>query len=161
MDRHHNELFKYIYRLTGNYETTEDLLQEFFMLLYRKLHLYNSSLASFRTWMYRLVSNHVMSYLRKNKLDYHNVSTESELDIFLSNEDNQEDIIVKEEQVQEIIYVAQRILKEKALRILLLNFFSGLTVNEISDSLGLTNKAIYKSIKTSIEKIKKEVSSHE
>jgi DNA-directed RNA polymerase specialized sigma24 family protein len=42
-----------------------------------------------------------------------------------------------------------------------LHYFSGLTVKEIGESTDIPEKTIYKAIKTSIEKIKKEVAIYE
>lgn len=156
MNKYHNELFKYVYNITTNYETTEDLLQEVFMLIYRKLKLYDSNKSSFRTWMYRITSNYVISYLRKNEISYYNVKNESDFD-YLTEDDKTEEKIINEEQMKNIVGGMTKVLKQKPLNIMMLHYFSGLSVKEISESLGIPIKTIYKSIQSSIEKIRKDV----
>ncbi len=161
MDRYHNELFKYIYKITVNYDTTEDLLQDFFMLLYSKVNMYKSDLSSFRTWMYRLVSNFMISYLRKREVEYFNVESENDFDYLTDSSEDTEELIIKEEQMKNIVNIMNKVLKTKQLNIMTLHYFSGLTVKEISESLKIPLKTIYKSIKSSVEKIRKEVDLYE
>jgi len=161
MNKYHNELFKYIYKIVLNYDTTEDLLQEFFMLLYEKLHKYNSDKAAFRTWMYRLVTNYMISYLRKNKQDMYYVKDDSEFDFLVANEDNHDEIIIKDEQMKTVVNIMKQVLNPKQLNIMILHYFSGLSVKEISESLDIPIKTLYKSIKSSLNKIRKEVSHYE
>lgn len=161
MEKYHNEFFSYIYKITVNYETTEDLLQEFFLLSYNKLSKYNDSLSSYRTWMYRVLSNFMISYLRKKKLDYYNIENESDFDYLTDDVDGVEEHIIKDEQMKQIVYVMKDELNKKQLRIMMLHYFGGLTPKEISETTEIPLKTIYKSIKASIEKIRKVVDQNE
>jgi RNA polymerase sigma-70 factor, ECF subfamily len=59
-------LFRYIYRLTGERELSEDVLQEVFILIYRKLGwLENPKL--FRAWIYRIASREAFSRLKRER----------------------------------------------------------------------------------------------
>jgi len=60
------QLFRYIYRLTEEHALAEDVLQEVFILIYRKLRwLENPKL--FRAWTYRIASRETFSRLKKEK----------------------------------------------------------------------------------------------
>ena len=48
MNKYHNEIFSFVFNMLGNYDDTEDLLQEIFMKTYNKLKTYNSEKSSFR-----------------------------------------------------------------------------------------------------------------
>lgn len=161
MEKYHNEFFSYIYKITVNYETTEDLLQEFFLLSYNKLNKYNESLSSFRTWMYRVLSNFMINHLRKKKLDYYNIENESDFDYITDDVETVEEHIVKDEQMRQIVSVMKDVLNVKQLRIMTLHYFGGLTPREISETTEIPLKTIYKSMKTSIEKIRKVVDQNE
>ncbi len=160
MEKYHNEIFKYVYNILGNYETTEDLLQEIFLKTYKNLKKYNSSKASFRTWLYRIATNHTLNFL--NSKDYKNNHINSIYEeSSLGSNGNIEEDIVKEEQINHVKKLIEKLLKPKHQEIMYLHYFSGLTVKEIGESTSIPEKTIYKAIKTSIEKIKKEVAIYE
>jgi len=54
----------------------------------------------------------------------------------------------------------KQVLSIKHQHIVSLHYFSGLTVKEISETMTIPEKTIYKALKTSIEKIKKEVTTN-
>ncbi len=156
MEKYHNEIFKYVYNILGNYQTTEDLLQEIFLKVYKNLNKFDSNKAAFRTWLYRISSNHTMNYL--NSKEYKN---KNGLSIYIeetieSSSDIEEDII-KDEKINQIKKVMDKLLKPKHKEIMYLHYFSGLSVKEIGETTQIPEKTIYKAIKTSIDKIKKEV----
>jgi RNA polymerase sigma-70 factor (ECF subfamily) len=156
MDKYHNELFKYVYNMVNNYNETEDLLQEIFFKLYKHLKKFDSSKSSFRTWMYRVSKNYVLNYLKSSKKRMSNASVEYNDDINQASE-NIEEQAVNDERINLIIKAMGKLLKPKHYEIMHLYYFSNLTVKEISETLEIPDKTVYKAINTSIEKIKKEV----
>lgn len=54
------------YNLTGSREDAEDISQEAFAIVYRKITAFRGE-ASFRTWFYRIVVNLCNSHLRRRK----------------------------------------------------------------------------------------------
>lgn len=59
-------LFRYIYRLTGEHALAEDVLQEVFIIIYRKLcWLENPKL--FRAWAYRIASRETFRRLKMER----------------------------------------------------------------------------------------------
>ena len=155
MEKYHNELFSYTYNLVGQVQTTEDLLQEIFLKLYRKLNKYNDKKASFRTWMYRIAHNDVINYLKSSKVHMH-ASNIEEIDVLRDDEDIEEDL-VREEKINLIIQAIEKRLKKKHRDIMYLHYFSGLSVKEVSEVLNIPDKTIYHAIDSSIAKIKEEV----
>lgn len=156
MEKYHNEMFSYIYNITADYSITEDIVQEVFIKVYTTLDKYNQSKASFRTWLYKVASNHTINVVKSK--DYRSKSREFEYDDNL--QDSGEDIYqqaIKEEQITMVHKAMVKLLKPKHLRIMQLHFFSNLTVKEISESLNIPDKTIYKAIQSSIQKIKMEV----
>ena len=158
MDRYHNEIFSFVFNMVGQYQDTEDLVQEIFFKTYKSLSKYNSKKASFRTWLYRIASNHTINYVNSK---YYRTKTSSEVDVSLLEGDTDlvEDAI-KDEQLNQIIQAMKKVLIKKHQTILSLHYFSGLSVKEISESLGIPDKTIYKALKTSIKKIKQEVTTN-
>lgn len=55
------------FRMLGNKTDAEDLTQEAFLLLFRKIHTFRGE-SAFSTWLHRLVVNLVLMHLRKKSL---------------------------------------------------------------------------------------------
>ncbi len=65
-ERYHKPLFGFIYRMTGQKEASEDMVQSVF---YRMIH-YRTSFTGdgeFRTWMYHLARNVIKDHVKKNR----------------------------------------------------------------------------------------------
>jgi RNA polymerase sigma factor (sigma-70 family) len=106
--------------------------------------------------MYRITSNYVLNYIKSKKYKEFYQSVEINEDLIKSNDDI-EDNIEKDEKIRQVLEVMNRILKPKHYQIMSLHFFSDLSVKEISKTMEIPEKTIYKAINSSIQKIKKEV----
>jgi RNA polymerase sigma-70 factor (ECF subfamily) len=71
---HCKRVYAICLRMVGNTTDAEDLTQEAFLLLFRKLHTFRGE-SAFSTWLHRLVVNTVLMHLRKRTLPL--VSTET------------------------------------------------------------------------------------
>ena len=159
MNKYHNEIFSFVFNMLGNYDDTEDLIQEIFLKVYNNLNKYDPDKASFRTWLYRIASNQTLNYLKSS---YYKRKSSNELDVtYLQDNLDMEEEVIKEKQIKEIILIMKKRLSEKHQKILILHYFSGLTVKEIGLTLSIPEKTIYKALKTSINKIKEEVATNE
>ncbi|MGE3401038.1 MAG: RNA polymerase sigma factor [Vicinamibacterales bacterium] len=61
--RHSGRLFNLVLRMAGSVEAAEDLLQEVFLQVHRKLAGFRGD-STLATWLYRLAMNHCLDYLR-------------------------------------------------------------------------------------------------
>lgn len=64
---HGKRVYAICLRMLGNTTDAEDLTQEAFLLLFRKLHTFRGE-SAFSTWLHRLVVNTVLMHLRKKSL---------------------------------------------------------------------------------------------
>ncbi|MCE5271275.1 sigma-70 family RNA polymerase sigma factor [bacterium] len=62
MDRYSRRMVNYIYRIIGDRDRAEDLLQDTFIRVYRNIHRFDQS-RKFSTWLYTIATN-----LAKNEL---------------------------------------------------------------------------------------------
>lgn len=69
VQRYQNALMNYIFRFTGNREDAADLLQDTFIRVYSKKHLYKT-IARFSTWVYTIAGNLARSELRRGHRKY-------------------------------------------------------------------------------------------
>ena len=61
--QHSRRLFGLVFRMTGSAEDAEDLLQEVFLQVHRKLSGFRGE-STLGTWLYRLAMNHCLDHLR-------------------------------------------------------------------------------------------------
>jgi len=64
--RHQGWVFNIAVRMTTDFSAAEDVTQEILVKIITKLGTYDSQKGAFRTWLYRIVANHVTSLKRKN-----------------------------------------------------------------------------------------------
>lgn len=64
--RHATRLYNLSYRMAGSPTDAEDLLQDIFLLAYRKLGSFRGE-SSLGTWLYRLAMNHCLDVLRSRQ----------------------------------------------------------------------------------------------
>ena len=64
---HCKRVYAVCLRMVGNTTDAEDLTQEAFLLLFRKLHTFRGE-SAFSTWLHRLVVNTVLMHLRRKSL---------------------------------------------------------------------------------------------
>lgn len=62
--RYEKKLFAYLYRLVGNKEEAEDLLQNVFVKVYRNIESYDTQ-KKFSSWIYRIAHNEAVNFLKK------------------------------------------------------------------------------------------------
>jgi RNA polymerase sigma-70 factor (ECF subfamily) len=65
-NRYRNQVFSLAYRMTGNPSDAEDLCQEIFLQVMRKIGSFEGR-SSFSTWLYRVAMNRSRDYLRRKK----------------------------------------------------------------------------------------------
>lgn len=63
---HHRRVYAVCLRMTGNPAEAEDLSQEVFVRVFRKLDTFRGE-SSFTTWLHRLTVNQVLMHFRKTR----------------------------------------------------------------------------------------------
>src|ERR1700682_2141262 len=67
VERHSRSVFRLAFRMTGNEQDAEDMVQETFLRAYKQLHRFDGR-AAFGTWLYRIASNGPLDRLRARRL---------------------------------------------------------------------------------------------
>ena len=73
-------LYRHIFRMVGNAEDAQDILQEVLILIFRKLHTYKGD-ASLKNWLYRIASNRTIDFIRRRTRRPETEISEEELKI--------------------------------------------------------------------------------
>ncbi len=66
VERHGRSLFRLAFRMTGNEQDAEDVVQETFLRAYRQIARFDER-SSFGTWLYRIASNCSLDTIRSRK----------------------------------------------------------------------------------------------
>jgi RNA polymerase sigma-70 factor (ECF subfamily) len=65
-DKYSGALYGVILRMCRNRELSEDILQEVFLTIWKKIDKYDASKGKFYTWAYRIARNKTLNALRKS-----------------------------------------------------------------------------------------------
>ncbi|MCK5573462.1 MAG: sigma-70 family RNA polymerase sigma factor [Bacteroidetes bacterium] len=72
MNKYHDAIFNFIYRMIRDREQVEDLTQEAFIKAFSSLRSFNEEYA-FSTWLYKIATNNCIDYIRKRKLQMYSI----------------------------------------------------------------------------------------
>jgi RNA polymerase sigma-70 factor (ECF subfamily) len=78
--RHHRRVYSLCLRMTQNVQEAEDLTQEAFIQLYRKIGSFRGD-SAFTTWLHRLTVNQVLMHFRKRSVKMEKTTQEGETPI--------------------------------------------------------------------------------
>ncbi len=126
------------YRVCGNMQDAEDIVQESFVKAYRNLHTFRKD-SKFSSWFYRIVYNTAITqtksqmWIRNSEIDSDNV--------IHYKDDNFEDKIASEERVLMIEQVLNHMSKGDAL-LLTLYYLEDNTVKDVAQITGLNESNV-------------------
>src|ERR1700738_3873273 len=66
VDRHSRSVFRLAYRMTGNEQDAEDVVQDTFLRAWKQIDRYEAR-SSFSTWLYRIAANCSLDLIRVRK----------------------------------------------------------------------------------------------
>lgn len=72
MDKYHDQIYNFIYRMIHDREQVEDLTQEAFIKAFQSLRSFNEEFA-FSTWLYKIATNNSIDFIRKRKLQMYSI----------------------------------------------------------------------------------------
>jgi RNA polymerase sigma-70 factor (ECF subfamily) len=149
ISRHKEKVRNLIYLTLGNTDSLDDISQEVFISVYRKLKSFRFE-SQFTTWLYRITVNKCRDHLRKIKIRsiFSPFTTESEN--LISPEQVPDDYDIKL-----IVRQAVATLPEKLRIPLILKDFDGLSYQEISETMGVELGTIKSRIFRAREGLKK------
>jgi len=82
-----DRVFSTSVRMIGNIQDAEDVLQDIFIKVYKKIKFFRCE-CSFRTWIYKITVNTCIEHLRKRKKHSKNVAIESYTDELSTSSEN-------------------------------------------------------------------------
>lgn len=152
-DRYEEKLLRYIKRLSAiSPEEAEDVLQDAFIKVWRNLNGLDTSLP-ISSWLYRLVHNQTISYLRKQR----SYGKNKKVDIDLFGGEIPEDEPVVESGGDPAIFTRKMLdaIPLKYREVLVLKYLEKLHYTEISDVLKIPEGTVAVRLKRAKEHFKK------
>ena len=120
----------YIQNKINDPAASEDLCAEVFLKVYEKLDSYDETKASLSTWIFTIARNTLTDYYRTRRVH-------SEIPETLASEENIEEGICRDEML-EILADALERMDERSRDIIVLHYYSGLTLKIIAERLGIS-----------------------
>src|SRR5438270_12588780 len=146
VEQHSRAIFRLAFRMTGNEEDAEDVVQETFLRAYRQLSKYEAR-SSFATWLYRIASNYSLDLIRSRKRHQDrrevNMNHDEEVDIMqsLPATSPSADRMVFSGQVKDRVSAALDELSPQERTAFVLRHFEGMSIDEIGSTLGTGTNA--------------------
>lgn len=127
---YHSKVLGYLKKQIGDPDTAEDLCSEVFLKVYEKLDSFDESKASLSTWIFTITRNKLTDFFRTRHVM-------NEIPETYADGSNIEDNLCNAETL-EILADALEKLEERQRDIIVLRFYSGLTLKEIAEKLGIS-----------------------
>jgi RNA polymerase sigma-70 factor (ECF subfamily) len=138
MKRYQKKLSTYLYRLVGNKEEVEDLLQNVFLKVYKHSSDFDTS-RKFSSWVYRIAHNEAVNYLKrrdkKKFVSWEDITTTKDKLETKSEAKSPFEVWISKERKQDIQEALSKI-PPKYKEVLILRYFSDKSYSEISKVLG-------------------------
>ena len=158
VDRHSRGVFRLAYRMTGSEQDAEDLVQETFLRAYRNLDSFQER-ANFGTWLYRIAVNCSLDWLRKRR-PHEELNENIEPDFegsepLINSTGTNPDRMILQLEVRERVKAALGDLSPVERAAFVLRHFEGMSIEEISGTLGLRSSAAKHSIFRAVRKMRR------
>ncbi len=156
---HSHELFRLAYRLTGNRENADDVVQEAFLRAYRSLHRFDAR-SRFGTWLHRIAVNCAMDHLRRVQREANRrdpAVDEAMLERQASHEPGPQRL-AESEQIERQVERALEALSPIERSAFVLRHFEQLSIAEIGRRLGSRTSATKHAVFRAVRKLRRELS---
>jgi RNA polymerase sigma-70 factor, ECF subfamily len=157
VERHSRKVYRLVYRMTGNEDDAEEIVQETFLRAYRSLNQFDEK-AVFTSWLYRIASNCALDVLRGRKarpaVSLSTTAEEASPEWLASNSPGPERIAFSG-QVQQRISEAMELLTPHERTAFTLRHFEGHTIDEIGSFLKLGSNATKQVVFRAVQKMRR------
>lgn len=130
-EKFHPKVLSYINDKVNNHHLSEDLCSDVFLKVYEKIDTFDDSKASVSTWIYTITRNTLTDYYRTRKI------SGGEIPEFLDDGTSLEDDVCNDETLDTLADALEK-LDERERDIVVLYYYSGKTLKEIADIIGIS-----------------------
>jgi RNA polymerase sigma-70 factor (ECF subfamily) len=160
VERHSRTLFRLAFRMIGNEQDAEEVVQEAMLRAYRRLDKFESR-ANFGTWLYRIGVNCSLDLMRKRKPEKtrrqlakdDDTEMQDPLETAVSNDPGPDRLMLSGE-LGEQVRVAMMQLSPVERTAFVMRHFEGNSIEEIGQTLGLGAGATKNSVFRAVQKLR-------
>jgi len=149
VERYSRGVFRLAYRMMGNEQDAEDVVQETFLRAYRHLGRWDGR-SSFETWIYRIAANYSLDLLRVRKRTSV-TSAEGDHPCFGPGPDR----LLHSREVQRQVAATLETCSEMERTAFVLRHFEGQSIEEIGVALGVSANSTKQSIFRAVHKLRR------
>jgi len=153
VERHSRGLFRLAFRMTGNQQDAEDVVQESFLRAWRQLGRFDER-ASFGTWLYRIATNCSLDVIRERKRRSDLSEVEDPVLALPSGDPTPERVAMSGE-VRERVAEAMDELSAPERTAFVLRHFEGMRIEDVSRVLGCQPGAAKHSVFRAVQKLRR------
>jgi RNA polymerase sigma-70 factor, ECF subfamily len=156
VEQHSRSVFRLAYRMTGNEQDAEDVVQESFLRAYRQLGRFESR-ANFGTWLYRIVANCSVDLMRSKQARHDQVRGDSldEMVVELPAVDAPgPERMAQSAEIERRVQSALEALSPLERAAFTLRHYEGRSIDEISAALNLGTSAAKHSVFRAVKKLR-------
>jgi RNA polymerase sigma factor (sigma-70 family) len=141
VNRYQSYVFTLSLRFTKNREDAEEVSQDIFIKAYRALADFKGN-SKFSTWLYMIVNNTCITFLRKKKLQTHSLDIDGVFDVADSKDSGLRANLVEQKSKVAMVNNAISLLNPDDAEVITLFYKSEQSLDEIAQILGIeTNTA--------------------
>lgn len=158
VERHSQSVFRLAFRMTGNEQDAEDLVQETFLRAYRQLGKFDGR-ASFGTWLYRIAANRSLDLIRLHKRRQEQqtpVDEEGrEIADAVAADAPTPDRLAFSGEVRGLLAPALKLLSPMERTAFVLRHYEGMCIEEIGRAMGVHSGAAKHSVFRAVQKLRR------
>ncbi len=158
VERHSRPVFHLAFRMCGNEQDAEDLVQETFLRAYKQLNRFDGR-SAFGTWLYRICANCALDLLRSRKSRREvkanpvDEGSPSWLESIAGKEPGP-DRLTQSKQINALLEPALNQLTEMERTAFVLRHYEGCDIDEIARALGVQPNAAKHSVFRAVQKLR-------
>jgi RNA polymerase sigma-70 factor, ECF subfamily len=163
VDRHSRSIFHVTFRMTGNQQDAEELVQETFLRAYKALARFELR-SNFSTWLYRIAVNRTLDFLSVKKMqskDTYQIVDEPDPEegrqIQLSSDKPGPDRMVLSAEMKSRVAQSMSLLTPVERVAFTMRHMEGRSIDEIGETLKLNTSAAKNSIFRAVKKLRQQL----
>jgi len=152
---YYKEIFAFVYKQVLDEQLALDLTQEIFIRMLQSISRFNKKKASFRTWLYRIASNHCIDYFRSKSYQAGQLTNYVE-DLEILDPLNIMDYLIKKEDLEQINHFLYKH-EAHTQQIVRYKLFLELTFQQIAGLLDLSESTVKTRYYAVLKKLREEM----
>ena len=161
VERHSHNVFRLAYRMTGNRQDAEEVVQEAFLRAYQKLGQF-AARANFGTWVYRIAANYAIDRMRQRKKEearkvepaVHEQGTENDPVTLVPDAAPTPERLAHNIEIRKHMEIALAALSHSERTAFVMRHWEGCAIEEIAEVLKLSSGAAKNTVFRAVQKLR-------